>query len=91
VSDTSVFNASLLFAVIIYSLLALLLQGALNWLAERLDEIAARRQIRATAAGAGPVGRPATGVPGQPSAPAPEGPVSTSGTPETDPRFDRYR
>src|SRR3978361_47765 len=36
VTDSSVFNASLLFAAIVYSLLALLLNAALIWLSDRI-------------------------------------------------------
>jgi uncharacterized protein YggT (Ycf19 family) len=57
VTSTSVFNASLLFAVIVYSLLGMLLHGAVTWLAVRIDELALRRS---GAAAAPPAFSPAT-------------------------------
>ena len=70
VTDRSTFNASLLFAAIIYSLLALLLNGALIWLSDRIDAIAARRFVREGAPQAwSQPGSPA--VPGQWAGPEP--------------------
>lgn len=70
VTDRSVFNASLLFAAIVYSLLALLLSAALLWMSDRIDAIAARRQMRQSAPQSWPPsGSPA--VPGQAGAPEP--------------------
>jgi uncharacterized protein YggT (Ycf19 family) len=71
VTDKSVFNASLLFAAIVYSLLALLLNAALIWLSDRIDAIAARRYVRESASQSWPPsGAPA--VPGQPGVPQPQ-------------------
>ena len=81
VTDSSVFNASLLFAAIVYSLLALLLNAALIWLSDRIDAITARRFVRESAQQAWPQpGSPA--VPGQPGQP---------GVPEPDLRFQPNR
>ncbi len=44
VTGTSVFDASLLFAVIVYSFLALFLQATVDWMSTRIYRIAERRQ-----------------------------------------------
>jgi len=85
ISDRSEFNASLLFAVLIYIVAAVLLHALIDWLArgiagvDRAEEREERQalleaqQAQTTAAlGLGPVaGVPAP--PSQPSAPAPDG------------------
>lgn len=46
VTDQSVLDTSLLFAMIIYGLVALFLKAAIDWLADRIDR--RRRQLQAS-------------------------------------------
>jgi|SRR3954447_9828548 len=80
VTSNSVFNASLLFAVILYSLVAMLLHGAVDWLSDRISLIAPRQRPAAPPMA---VSAP-TGVPA-----AAPGDIDTATVPRPSP--ERYR
>ena len=45
-SDTSVFDASLLFAIVIYSIAVIILHGIVDWFAYRISRVDAERERR---------------------------------------------
>ena len=67
-SDTSVFDASLLFAIVMYSIAVIILHGIVDWFAYRISRVDAERERRrywstlSTAPTGSPAAVPAAGI-----------------------------